>query len=266
MKVIGIIPARLKSSRLPRKLLLQETGKPLLQYAWEAACRSERLSEVIIATDSDEIARVAVAFGARVEMTGEHPSGSDRLAEVVQRVGDDADLVVNVQGDEPELDPRMIDRLVERMSEQPRFEMGTLACPIQSEAVLEDRGCVKVVTAADGRALYFSRLPIPCYRDGHPAELFGTPRGDSSGGAAAAYLHSPWLLHIGLYAYRPEFLLAFTRMPPSRLEQLEQLEQLRALEAGAAILVEVVSHRTVGIDTAADYAAFVERERCRRGE
>ena len=257
MRTYGIIPARLKSSRLPRKLLLTETGKPLLQYAWEAACRAERLDEVIVATDSEELADVARGFGAQVELTREHRSGSDRLAEVVERCCADADLVVNVQGDEPELDPRVIDRLVGLMSERPSAEMGTLACPIDSLAVLEDRGCVKVVTAADGRALYFSRLPIPCYRDGEPADLL-SPDADS-----AHLLRSPWLLHIGIYAYRPAFLLAFTQMPPSRLEQLENLEQLRALEAGASIVVDVVPHRSVGIDTSGDYAAFVAREQQR---
>lgn len=269
MNTVGIIPARLQSSRLPRKLLLKDSGKPLLQYAWEAASKASLLSEVIVATDSDEIAAVARGFGARVEMTGQHPSGSDRIAEVVQRCCKDADLVINIQGDEPELDPRVIDRLVSLMLKHPQAEMGTLACPITSTAVLEDRGCVKVVTAADSRALYFSRLPIPCFRDGEPGDLLASDwRSELSGGdetvGPAPLISSPWLLHIGIYAYRPEFLLAFTQMPPSRLEQLESLEQLRALEAGASILVEVVPHRSVGIDTSADYAAFLERERQRR--
>ncbi|MDB4439419.1 hypothetical protein N9153_00700 [Planctomicrobium sp.] len=131
--------------------------------------------------------------------------------------------------------------------------MGTLGTPITSQAMLMDTGCVKIVRAADGRALYFSRLPIPFYRDGEPSDLLN-PAGED-----AQFMRSPWLLHLGIYAYRPDFLLALTQMAPSRLEQLEKLEQLRALEAGASILVEVVHHRSVGIDTAADYAAFVER-------
>ena len=254
MKTYGLIPARLGSSRLPRKMLLAETGKPLIQYAWEAATRSSRLDEVIIATDAEEIAEAAQQFGARVEMTGEHPSGGDRIAEVVRRCCQDADLVVNIQGDEPELDPKIIDELVEGLAAREDVEMATLATPIESRAVLEDRSCVKVVCAADGRALYFSRQPIPSVPEELVEELLG------QGGDAAGYERSPWLLHLGIYAYRPEFLLAVTSMPRSRLEQLESLEQLRALEAGASILVRVVRHRCVGIDTSADYAAFVARQ------
>ena len=250
---IGMIPARLQSSRLPGKMLLSETGKPLIQHTWEAASNAQSLSDVIIATDSEKIAAACEAFGARVALTGDHPSGTDRIAEVVSSLNLKAELIVNIQGDEPELDPGCIDQLVDAMQKKPLFEMGTLATPITSQAMLLDNGCVKVVCAADGRGLYFSRHPIPFYRDGDPADLF------PSAGEEARFAQSPWLLHLGIYAYRPEFLLALTQMPPSRLEQLEKLEQLRALEAGASILVEVVSHRSVGIDTAADYAAFIER-------
>ena len=255
-KTLGIIPARIASSRLPRKLLLRDTGRPLIQYAWEAASRASSLSDVLIATDSPEIADVARDFGARVEMTGDHPSGSDRIAEVIRRVGDEADLVVNIQGDEPEIDPAVINRLVDSLHLRPEVEMATLATPIQSTAVLMDLSCVKVVCAADGRALYFSRLPIPYYRDGRPEDLLAADDDE-----AGRYSRSPWLLHLGIYAYRREFLLAFTKLPRSKLEQLESLEQLRALESGASIHVEVVPHRSVGIDTADDYARFVERQR-----
>lgn len=250
---VGIIPARMQSSRLPGKMLLNETGKPLIQYAWEAACSSETLSDVIIATDSPEIAETCTGFGARVSLTGDHPSGTDRIAEVVRSEGITADWIINVQGDEPELDPNCIDQLVNAMAARGHLEMGTLGTPITSQAMLLDNGCVKIVRAADGRALYFSRLPIPFYRDGNPSELLNPAQDE------APYHRSPWLLHLGIYAYLPEFLLALTQMPPSQLEQLEKLEQLRALEAGASIHVEVVHHRSVGIDTAADYAAFVER-------
>lgn len=253
--VVGIIPARLQSSRLPGKMLLRESGKPLIQYSWEAACKASRLNEVIIATDSPEIAEVAEGFGARVSMTGDHPSGGDRIAEVVRRECSNASLVVNIQGDEPELEPSVIDGLVEAMQARPDIEMGTLACPIESVAVLQDTSCVKVVCTADNRALYFSRAPIPFYRDGRPEDLLNPPED------LAGIQKSPWLLHIGIYAYQPAFLLALTKMPRSRLEQMESLEQLRALEAGASILVKVVSHRSVGIDTAADYAAFLERQK-----
>ena len=251
---VGIIPARLQSSRLPGKMLLRQTGKVLIQYAWEAASRAKSLDELIIATDSEEIADACEGFGARVAMTGDHPSGTDRIAEVVRRECPSAELVVNIQGDEPELEPAVIDELVAAMQERPDVEMGTLATPINSIGHLQDTGCVKVVCAADGRALYFSRLPIPFFRDGDPIDLLDPVEEHSR------FVSSPWLLHLGIYAYRPEFLLALTQMPPSRLEQLEKLEQLRALEAGASILVRTVAHRSVGIDTAADYASFVERQ------
>jgi 3-deoxy-manno-octulosonate cytidylyltransferase (CMP-KDO synthetase) len=276
-KTYGVIPARLASSRLPGKLLLADTGKPLIQYAWEAASRAAALDEVLIATDSPEIADAARRFGARVEQTGEHPSGTDRIAEVVRRCCQDADVIVNVQGDEPELDPAAIDKVVALLRERPDVEMATLATPIRDLATLNDRSCVKVVCAADGRALYFSRLPIPCSRDRDPAELLPSaerPESSDQSGRSVdvrtevdaldlclSARESPWLLHLGLYAYRREFLLALTEMPPSRLEKLESLEQLRALEAGASIVVGVVAHRAAGIDTAADYARFVERQR-----
>lgn len=266
-QTIAIIPARLTSSRLPGKMLLADTGKPLIQYAWEAAKRAKSLDEVMIATDSPEIAEAARRFGARVEMTGEHPSGGDRIAEVVRRCGQDAEIVVNLQGDEPEMSPESIDRLVDSLRRRPDIEMATLATPILDMATLMDRSCVKVVCAADGRALYFSRLPIPFYRDGDPAALFRQRSAVSDQPSAvgeledASYEGSPWLLHLGIYAYRKDFLLAITQMPQSRLEKLESLEQLRALDAGASILVSVVKHRSVGIDTSEDYARFVERQR-----
>ncbi len=272
--VYGIIPARLTSSRLPGKMLLAETGKPLIQYAWEAAIRAESLDEVIIATDSQQIAAAARDFGARVVLTGDHPSGTDRIAEVVRHHCTDASIVVNLQGDEPELPPASIDRVVMALKNHPHVEMATLATPIRDCATLMDRSCVKVVVAADGRALYFSRHPIPCVRDTEPQELLselasavesapiGDPDADSPAqGAAARMVDSPWLLHLGIYAYRREFLLALAHMPQSRLEQYESLEQLRALEAGAAIQVSVVHERSIGIDTARDYAQFVERMR-----
>ncbi|MFO1094096.1 MAG: 3-deoxy-manno-octulosonate cytidylyltransferase [Planctomycetaceae bacterium] len=257
-RIYGIIPARLQSSRLARKMLLAETGKPLLQHTWEAASRATALSEIIIATDSPEIEEVARGFGARVEMTGEHASGSDRIAEVVRRSCGDADIIVNIQGDEPEVDPQVINRLAMVLTERPQFPMATLATPIVSRAILDDRSNVKCVRSPDGRALYFSRLAIPfAWRDAPENYAATEEEGESR------LLESPWLLHLGLYAYRREFLLAFTQMPPSRLEKLESLEQLRVLEAGADIYVELIAHRSVGIDTPEDYARFVERQRRR---
>lgn len=245
MSVYGFIPARFASTRLPRKLLLRETGKPLIQHTWESARRATSLAELIVVTDSEEIAKVVRDFGGRAEMTGEHPSGTDRIAEVVRRSYAHAEIVVNVQGDEPDLDSQNIDLLVRLLVDHPNAQMSTLATPIKSRENRESPSCVKVVCAADGRALYFSRHAIPFCRDRNPDELLTS--------------ESPWLQHLGLYAYRKDFLLELTKLPPSRLEQLEKLEQLRALEAGACIQVGVVDHSAVGIDTPEDYARFVER-------
>jgi 3-deoxy-manno-octulosonate cytidylyltransferase (CMP-KDO synthetase) len=245
MRAYGVIPARLQSTRLPRKLLLAETGKPLIQHTWDAAAQAACLAEVIVATDSAEIADAVRRFGGRAEMTGEHPSGTDRIAEVTRRCLPQAGVIVNIQGDEPEIDPDHIGTLVALLESHPSAQMATLARPITSRQQLDSPSCTKVVCAADGRALYFSRSPIPHCRDCNPDELLAG--------------ESPWLLHLGIYAYRREFLLELTEMPPSRLEQLEKLEQLRALEAGAVIQVGIVEQTSVGIDTPEDYARFVER-------
>ena len=245
MHAIGIIPARLSSSRLLGKLLLAQTGKPLIQYTWEAACRAGSLDELIVATDSPEIADAVRGFGGRAEMTGDHASGTDRIAEVARRCCPGAEILVNIQGDEPEIQPAQIDLLVATLLENPHAEMATLATPMTNAADPSDPSCVKVVCAADGRALYFSRSPIPFIRDADPQP--------------ASPLESPWLLHLGIYAYRRNFLLQLTKWPPSRLERLEKLEQLRALEAGASIQVAIVDHAAVGIDTPEDYARFVQR-------
>lgn len=246
MAVYGLIPARLQSTRLPRKLLLAETGRPLIEYVWNAARQAPSLSAVLIATDSPEIAEAVRRFGGRAEITGEHPSGTDRIAEVVRRSLPDADIVVNIQGDEPELDPAHIDRLVALLCDHPAAQMATLATPMTSAEQVLAPSCVKVVCTQDGRALYFSRAPIPFSRDQPPADVLQSSQ--------------PWLLHVGIYAYRRDFLLDLTQRPPSQLEQLEKLEQLRALEAGAHIQVGVVEHHSVGIDTPEDYARFVSRQ------
>jgi 3-deoxy-manno-octulosonate cytidylyltransferase (CMP-KDO synthetase) len=245
MHTVGLIPARLQSSRLPGKLLLNETGKPLIQYVWEVATACDELSEVIVCTDSDEIADVVRGFGGRAEMTGDHPSGSDRIAEVVRRCCTDADIVVNLQGDEPELEPESIAQMVKTLRDS-SCEMATIATPFQDAESVEDLSCVKVVLNDRSEALYFSRHPIPFARDRSIAEILA----DSPG---------QYLLHLGMYAYRTEFLLQLTDMPPGQLEQLEKLEQLRALQAGARIIVAQVPQAFIGIDTPSDYAAFVQR-------
>jgi len=240
-RAAAILPARYASTRLPGKPLLAETGKPLIQHVWEQVSRAERLDPVIIATDDERIAAAARSFGARVAMTrADHPSGGDRVAEVA--AGLDAELILNVQGDEPEIDPGDLDRLVERLAGA-GDDMATLARPLgAAEAhVLADPNAVKVVFGDDGRALYFSRSPIP--------------HGDDPVGAH---------LHLGVYAYRREVLLRLAGLPPAPLERRERLEQLRALAAGISIGVVLTDHHGLGIDTPDDYARFVERSRGHR--
>ncbi|MFN6103068.1 MAG: 3-deoxy-manno-octulosonate cytidylyltransferase [Planctomycetaceae bacterium] len=245
--VVGVIPAREASTRLPRKLLLAETGQPLIQHTWQAARQATCFDDLVVAAEGAELIAAVRSFGARCEPTGEHPSGTDRIAEVVRRCFPQCEVVVNIQGDEPELDPTHLELLVRLLDECPDAVMSTLATPIRTREVLESPSCVKVVRAADGRALYFSRSTIPHCRDGRPEDLLAG--------------ETPWLLHLGLYAYRREFLEMLTRQPVSRLERLEKLEQLRALELGARIQVGVVEHPAVGIDTPEDYARFVSRWR-----
>lgn len=244
-----IIPARLASTRLPRKLLLRETGKTLIQHTYEAACRASRPSGICVATDHDEILNEVRAFGGEAWLTSpECASGTDRVAEIARRL-DDVDIVVNVQGDEPELSGNAIDAAVRLLEEQPALDMATLATPIRAREKLLDPACVKVVIDSRGRALYFSRSPVPHAREWRDDLLDSDP--------------PCFFQHIGLYAYRRRFLLQLAEMPPSPLEQIEKLEQLRVLEAGHAIAVAVVPEATLGIDTPGDYRAFVERLRDR---
>ena len=176
-------------------------------------------------------------------MTGDHPSGTDRIAEVVRKHLPDSDIIVNIQGDEPDIDPESINKVAQLLIDNPKADMATLCAPITDPEILDDPSCVKAVCAADGRALYFSRCPVPFMRDGDRDEQLS---GDS-----------PWKLHLGIYAYRRNFLLHLAEQPTSPLEELEKLEQLRALELGATIQIAEVPHRSVGIDTPEDYARFV---------
>jgi 3-deoxy-manno-octulosonate cytidylyltransferase (CMP-KDO synthetase) len=214
---IAIIPARFHSTRLPGKALASIAGHPMV---WHVAARTRRargLARVIVATDDARIADAVQATGADAVLTrADHPSGTDRLAEVV--AGLDAPIVVNVQGDLPLLDPAMVERLVARLAGDPSLPMATLATALHDDAEWRSPHVVKVVFGADGRALYFSRSPIPHDRDGSRAP--GVPLG--------------WR-HVGMYAYRRDVLLRLAALPPSPLEQRERLEQLRALENGIAI-------------------------------
>ncbi len=240
-----IIPARLESTRLPRKLLLCETGKTLIQHTYEAACQATRPLGVRVAADHEEIAAAVRGFGGQVEMTDpQAASGTDRVAEVAATLLD-ADVIVNVQGDEPEISGSAIDLAIELLEAHPAAVMSTLATPIRSRPQLLDPACVKVVFDAAGRALYFSRSPIPHAREWDDRLLQNDP--------------PHFYQHVGLYAYRRDFLLQLANMPPSSLEKLERLEQLRVLEAGYEILVGVIDEPTIGIDTPADYEAFVRR-------
>jgi 3-deoxy-manno-octulosonate cytidylyltransferase (CMP-KDO synthetase) len=240
-----VIPARLASTRLPRKLLLRETGKSLIQHTYESAQRATRPAGICVATDHAEIFDEVRAFGGKVEMTSpEAPSGTDRVAEIARRMTD-ADIIVNVQGDEPEIAGRSIDLAIELLETNPSAVMSTLATPIRRKCQLEDPACVKVVFDHQGCAMYFSRSVIPHARHWDKSLLHANP--------------PTFYQHVGLYAYRRNFLLKLASMPPSPLEQIEKLEQLRVLEAGCSILVGVIDEPTFGIDTPDDYRAFVEK-------
>jgi len=240
-----IIPARLASTRLPRKLLLRETGKTVLQHTYEAAGRATKPVGVCVAADHDEIAEEVRRFGGRVFMTDPAAaSGTDRIAEVARRMPD-VEIVVNVQGDEPEIAGAAIDLAIQLLEDCPQAVMSTLATPIRSREQLDEPSCVKVVFDDQRRALYFSRSPIPHARQWDEALLRDDP--------------PHFFQHVGLYAYRREFLLQLAEIPRSDLEKLENLEQLRVLAAGFAILVGIVDEPTIGIDTEKDYRAFVRR-------
>ena len=252
MKSVIIIPARYASSRLPKKLLLCETGKPLIQHTYESALKATLPISVTVACDHEEIFSTVRHFGGSVCMTDPNASsGTDRIAEVAAALND-VDIVVNVQGDEPEIVGTAIDLAIQMLIDNPDAVMSTLATPIRNRRQLEDAACVKVVFDATGRALYFSRSVIPHPRKGIRDEHF---------------TQSPPLFyqHIGLYAYRCEFLLRLSRLPQSAMEKTESLEQLRALHHGYSIMVGVVDDATVGIDTPEDYRKFVERLQHRGG-
>ncbi len=225
LRTLGVIPARYGAQRFPGKPLARIAGQPLIQRVYERARQAARLDRVVVATDDDRIRATVTGFGGEVVMTSPScPSGTDRAAEVARQT--DAELIVNIQGDEPLLRPEMIDQLVDGIGEA---AMATLARPITNRDELTNPNVVKVVFGTTGRALYFSRCPIPYERQ-----------------PGAHYKH------IGAYAYRREFLLQYVHLPQSVLEQTEKLEQLRALENGFAIQVLVTSYDSIGVDTPED--------------
>jgi 3-deoxy-manno-octulosonate cytidylyltransferase (CMP-KDO synthetase) len=233
---VAIIPARFHSTRLPGKALALIGERPMVWHVAQRTRRARGLARVIVATDDARIAAAVEASGAEAVLTRpEHPSGTDRLAEVAARL--EAPIVVNVQGDLPLLDPAMVEQLVARLRAEPALPMATLASPIHDDAEWRSPHVVKVVAGADGRALYFSRSPIPHDRDG--SRTADEPLG--------------WR-HIGMYAYRRDVLLRLATLPPSPLEMRERLEQLRALENGIAIGVETwaAAEPLIEVDTPAD--------------
>jgi 3-deoxy-manno-octulosonate cytidylyltransferase (CMP-KDO synthetase) len=242
MKVICIIPARYGSKRFPGKPLASETGKPLIQHIYEAAARAKRVDAVVVATDDERIRAAVEGFGGRVVMTRpDHACGTSRAAEAAEAFPK-AGLIINFQGDEPELDPSLLDRLVEMMARERSIEAATVAGPLLPDEV-NDPNAVKVVLAENGDALYFSRAPIPWARDGESDRC------------------APMLKHFGIYAYRAAAIRRYAALSPTPLERTEKLEQLRWLEHGRRMRVLVTDERPQSIDTPEAYAAFVVRTR-----
>ena len=240
MKIVGIIPARFASTRFPGKPLAPVAGKPLIQHVVQQCQKAKSLSEIIVATDDDRIFNAAKKF-CRVEMTAaNHPSGSDRIAEVAGKISCDA--VLNIQGDEPLIEPDAIDQVANALAGS---EMSTAATRIKNPGDLDNANVVKVVVNAAGRALYFSRRTIPYLRE--------AASGSSEQLAAFAFLK-----HLGIYGYRRETLLRLVKFPVSPLENAEKLEQLRALENGIQIAVVQVDYDSVGVDAPED-VEWVER-------
>lgn len=244
-EAVAIIPARYSSTRLPGKPLLPIAGIPLIMHVAQRAAFARLVSRVIVATDDERVFEAVHAHGGEALMTSSaHQSGTDRVAEVAGQL--DYELVVNVQGDEPLIDPSTIDAAVEPLIEHAQIHMSTTSEPITTIEDVFNPSVVKVVTDARGFALYFSRSPIPYVRPLAGLTLEESLSRDPS-------LLSHYRKHSGLYAYRAEFLQQFARMEPSTLERLEALEQLRALEHGFAIRVVKVAHRSIGVDTEQDY-------------
>jgi 3-deoxy-manno-octulosonate cytidylyltransferase (CMP-KDO synthetase) len=230
-KILGVIPARFSSTRFPGKVLAQIAGKTMLQHVYERAALSTYLTSILIATDDDRVYSAAKNFGARVRMTrSDHLSGTDRVAEAASAV--DAEIIVNIQGDEPLIDPAAIDAAILPMVHEPEPVMGTLKKRIEDEREITDPNVVKVVTDRAGDAIYFSRCAIPFERE--------------------KSVNTPYFKHIGLYVYQRDFLLAYSALPVGPLETAERLEQLRALENGFRIRVVETEYESLGVDTPED--------------
>ena len=232
MKVLGVIPARYASSRFEGKALADLLGKPMIQHVYQRASKAKTLDRLIVATDDRRIFGAVERFGGEVVMTAEHPTGTDRIAEIAR--GTDAEILVNVQGDEPLIEPAMIDEAVEPVLKDSSIDLGTLAHRIHSEAEYLNPNVVKVVMDRSGFAMYFSRSPVPHIKSGGWSE------------------DVPIYRHVGLYVYRRHALLDFAQAPPSPFEMLEGLEQLRFLENGHRMKVVETCYKSVGVDTPED--------------
>jgi len=250
MRVTAVIPARYASTRFEAKALADIMGKPMVQHVYERTSRATLVSEVIVATDDPRIEAAVKAFGGRVEMTStSHETGTDRLAEVAERI--DAEIIVNVQGDEPLIEPAMIDEAIRPLVEDGSVLMGTLKCRIRNLHDFLSPNVVKVVTDRDGFALYFSRSPLPFFRD----------KWDDLKDEAFASGRLLCYKHVGVYVYRREFLIRYARMPQTHLECSEKLEQLRVLENGCRIRVVETEHESIGVDSPADLEKVLDKLR-----
>lgn len=232
MKAIGVIPARLGSTRLSEKVLRLIDGKPMVQHVWERAKQARKLSDLIIACDDARIQECAKQFGGKAILTRQdHPNGSSRVAEIASR--EQADVFINIQGDEPMMHPRGIDQIVEVFEKNPAMEVATLAVRREDREDYQNPNVVKVICDDKGDALYFSRSPLPHYRDANPENF-------------------SYLKHLGIYGYQKKFLLEFVKWPAGVLENIEKLEQLRILERGFKIRVIETQHDSFSVDTAED--------------
>ena len=241
MKIIAVIPARYESTRFPGKVLAKDTGKFLIQHTYERAIKAHLLEKVIIATDNAKVMKACNGFGADCVMTGsEHQSGTDRIAEAVIDI--DSEIIVNIQADEPEIDPANIDLVAKLLVDNENVSMATLVASFENKDQIADPNVVKVIVDKNGLAKYFSRSAIPYDRN-----------------SAGIGRVEDYLRHLGIYAYRKDFLLKITRLRQGKLEKLEKLEQLRVLEHGYPIVTCVVEHNCDGIDTPQQYAEFVKR-------
>jgi len=241
VKIVVCIPARYASTRFPAKVLAHDTGKYLIQHTWEQARKAKLPQRVVIAADDERIVQAAREFGAECVLTSpNHQSGTDRLAEAVGK--SDADIVINVQGDEPQINPEHIDYLARLLLDAPDASMATLAAAFATREQIADPNVVKVVLDATGKAIYFSRSVIPYDRE-----------------HAGVGETSHYLRHIGIYAYRRTFLFTLTELPPSPLEQIEKLEQLRALENGYTIQVELCRFNPICVDVPDDVRRVEQR-------